>query len=119
MSQVGGIGAVITTDDEHGIQRFLQQLEKSILAVLRSTANGIEHMESGIITITSQHGVSEHALNMSRFALEHGCLVSHTNFRQMHIRVKSRGAGICKACHEGGLIAVPQQVIHNHLSFIL
>ena len=114
MSQVRCIGAVVPADDEHGIQRFLQQGKQGILPVLRSAADGIEHVEAGIVSIPLHHGGAEDILNLRRLRFQHRGLIRKPDFRQMRIGVKAFGIAPGKMLHKGITVTTAIDIICHH-----
>ena len=45
--EVGGVGAVVTADDEEDVEGLLEEFEEGVLALLGGTADGVEDLEVG------------------------------------------------------------------------
>ena len=64
--EVGGVRAVVSTDDEQHVHRFAQHLEQRVLAFLGRSANGVEHLEIRAVAIAVRDGDSGRAAGSPR-----------------------------------------------------
>ena len=112
--EVGGIGAVVTADDEEDVEGLLEEFEEGVLALLGGAADGVENLEVGGAdrgAVAIEDGLLEAALDFLGFGLEHGGLIGDADATEMEVRVKALREATSEAGQEGVAVAAVADVV--------
>ena len=112
--EVGGVGAVVTADDEEDVEGLLEEFEEGVLALLGGTADGVEDLEVGGAdrgAVAIEDGLLEAALDFLGFGFEHGGLVGDADATEMEVGVKALREAAFEAGQEGSAVTAVADVV--------
>ena len=110
LDEVGGIRAVIATDDDHQVHRVAKHFKQRVLALLGRAADRVEHLECRVVAIALMNRIPDTALDLLGLALEHGGLICDADPGEMLVRIKSRRAGVFETVEKLCLVTTASNV---------
>lgn len=118
LDEMGGIGAVVATDDEHEVHGVVEHVEERVLAFLSGTADGVEDEEVVSGAVAGFDGGAETALDFLGFAFEHGGLVGDPDAEEVSVGVEAVADASGESCEEGVAIAEARDVLSDGVAVV-
>ena len=118
--EVGGVGGVVSADDEEEVHGFLEEGLEGGLTFLGGAANSVKESEVLVDVFGAVFGLEgafEATLDFFGFAAEHGGLVGDADGRKMKVGVEAFGVGALEAGEEFVSVASVEDVVADVVHF--